>query len=123
MATFGAELKEVRAGYVEVVMQFKQELTQQHGFLHPGVVATIADTACGYAALTVMPPSAGILTIEFKINLLAPATGRNFTAYGQVVRAGRTTTVAAAEVRVDDTLIATMTATIMGILDRPALRG
>lgn len=89
MATFGASLQAVRKGEVEIVLPFTAALVQQHGFIHAGVLATIADTACGYAALTLMPSEAAVLTTEFKINLLSPAKGERFMAYGRVVRPGR----------------------------------
>jgi len=98
MATFGASLQAVRKGEVEIALPFAPALVQQHGFIHAGVLATIADTACGYAALTLMPNEAAVLTTEFKINLLSPAKGDRFIAIGRVVRAGRKLMVCLGEV-------------------------
>src|SRR3982750_4060531 len=102
MATLGATLDVVRAGEVHIAFAHREELTQQHGYLHAGVLASVADSACGYAALSLMEPGTGVLSIEFKINMLAPATGARFLAIGRVVRSGRTITVCAGEVRAED---------------------
>lgn len=125
MATLGAALLEVEPGRVVIGMAHRAELTQQHGFLHAGIVATALDTACGYAAFTRMPGDAAVLTIEFKINLLAPARGPAFRFEGQVVKAGRTISVVdgrAWQLGGDDAaepgLVATMTATVMTVLGR-----
>jgi uncharacterized protein (TIGR00369 family) len=98
MQTLGAELVAVRRGEVEIALPFRGELTQQHGYLHAAAVTAIVDSACGYAALTLMPPDVEVLTVEFKVNLLAPATGQRFVAVGRVLRPGRTLTVCAGEV-------------------------
>lgn len=98
MHMLGATLTSVKRGQVEVTFPFREELTQQHGFVHAGVITTILDSACGYAALSVMPEGAGVLTIEFKTNLLAPAKGDHFIARGRVVRAGRTIVVCSGDV-------------------------
>lgn len=90
MATFGARLVRVEAGLVQIELPFRRELTQQHGFLHAGVTTAIADSASGYAAFSLMPPGSSILSVEFKVNLLAPATGTRFVATGRVVKPGRT---------------------------------
>jgi uncharacterized protein (TIGR00369 family) len=122
MTTLGARLKHVAAGEVEIELPISTDLCQQHGFVHAGAVASIADSACGYAALTLMPAGAGVLTAEFKINLLAPASGERLVAKGRVVKAGRTLTLALAEVfAVKDgalKLCAMMTATCMTIAGR-----
>lgn len=122
MTTLGARLKHVAAGEVEIELPIQPHVSQQHGFVHAGAVASIADSACGYAALTVMPAGAGVLTAEFKINLLAPAAGERLVAKGRVVKAGRTLTLAMAEVFAlkDGTLrlCAMMTATCMTIAGR-----
>jgi uncharacterized protein (TIGR00369 family) len=97
METLGAHLARVAPGEVEIVLAVSPRVSQQHGFVHAGAVATIADSAAGYAALTTMPTGAGALTAEFKINLLAPAAGERLVAVGRVVKAGRTLTVAQAE--------------------------
>jgi uncharacterized protein (TIGR00369 family) len=89
MTTLGAEIAAVRSGEVEIVLPFSDRILQQHDFIHAGAVATIADSACGYAALTVMPREAAVLTAEFKINLLAPAKGERLRAVGRVIRNGR----------------------------------
>jgi uncharacterized protein (TIGR00369 family) len=125
MQTLGATLTSVAPGEVEITLPFRDDLTQQHGFLHAGVVGTIADSASGYAALSLMPPETGVLTIEYKINLLAPASGDQMIARGHVTKPGRTITVATAEVfavqQGQEKLIATLQATIMTIRDRPGV--
>jgi uncharacterized protein (TIGR00369 family) len=98
MATLGAELVAVRQGEVEIAMPFRADLTQQHGFLHAAAVSAIADSACGYAALSVMPAESEVLAVEFKVNLLSPAVGERFVASGRVLRSGRTITVCSGEV-------------------------
>ena len=122
MATIGATLARVEPGRVHIELPWQPGLTQQHGFLHAGMVATALDSACGYAGFTLMPPDAGVLTIEFKINLLAPAKGQRFRMVGQVVKPGRTVTVTEGRAyAVDDgreKLIATMGATLMTITGR-----
>jgi len=120
MATIGAELVSVMPGAVEIRLPFHQKLTQQDGFLHAGVVTSILDSACGYAALSVAPENAEVLSVEFKINLLAPAVGEFFAARAQVKRAGRTLTVCTADGfalnKGNEKLIATMQATIMNMI-------
>lgn len=98
MAHLGATLVRIEAGRCEIGLAFRPELTQQHGFLHAGAVIAIADSAAGYAASSLMPAEAAVLTVELKVNLLAPARGERFVATGRVRRAGRTLTVAEAEV-------------------------
>ena len=93
MATLGAELADVAAGRVEIALPIEARLSQQDGFLHAGVVVAVLDSACGYAALTVLPSDAEVLTVELKVNLLAPADGHSLVAVGEVVRAGHTLTV------------------------------
>ena len=90
MSAWNATLKRVELGEVEIELPFNETLTQHNGFLHAGIVTTVVDSACGYAALSVMPPGANVLSIEFKVNLLSPAVGERFTARGKVIRAGRT---------------------------------
>jgi len=129
LRTLRAELTRVAPGSVEIVMPFHEGLTQQHGFAHAGAVAAIADTACGYAALTQMPSDAAVLTVEFKVNLLAPASGRTFIARARVLRSGRTLTVAAADVLAlandgdPGTVVATMLATLMRLPARNGMMG
>jgi uncharacterized protein (TIGR00369 family) len=124
MATLGARLESVAHGRVVIALAHRADLTQQHGFLHAGVVATALDSACGYAAFTLMPADAAVLTIEFKINLLAPARGPRLRFVGEVVKAGRTISVAegrAQQQASDDADwqdVATMTATLMTVRDR-----
>jgi len=98
MRHLAAELSRVEPGLCEITLPFRAELTQQHGFLHAGAVISIADSAAGYAASSLMPAEAAVLTVELKVNLLAPARGERFVALGRVRRAGRTLTVAEAEV-------------------------
>ncbi len=97
MASFGARLLRVAAGEVEIEMPFREDLTQQHGYLHAGVVTAVVDSACGYAAMSLSPPGAEVLSVEFKINLLSPAAGELLIARARVVRAGRNVTVCAGD--------------------------
>jgi uncharacterized protein (TIGR00369 family) len=117
MATLGAELVDVAAGQVAIALPIEPRLSQQDGFLHAGVVIAALDSACGYAALTLMPDDAEVLTVELKVNLLAPASGESLVAEGQVVRAGRTLTVcrgdAHAEQGSERVHVATMLATMV----------
>ena len=99
MALLGAELLAVEPGQVQIGFTFRDDLTQQHGTLHAGVTTAIADSACGYAALTLMEPGTAVLSVEYKVNLLAPAAGNRFVATGQVVRSGRKLSVCTGEVR------------------------
>src|SRR5688572_9775948 len=98
LSTFGARLIRVADGEVDIELPWAEAIQQQHGFVHAGAIATIADSACGYACLTRMPEGSAVLSTEFKINLLAPAVGERFEARGRVVRVGRTVGVATAEV-------------------------
>jgi len=120
MSTIGASLGRVEPGAVDVILPFRDDLTQQDGFVHAGIVAAVADTACGYAAHTLMPATARVLSIEFKLNLLAPAVGERLEARARVIRAGRTVTVCQADVvaitGTIEKLIATMTGTMMSIV-------
>src|SRR5947199_2410592 len=93
MAYIGAVLEKVEPGRVEISLAFRPELSQQHGFFHAGIVSTIADSAGGYAGFTLFPAEAGVLTVEFKINLLSAADGERAIAMGEVIRSGRTLTV------------------------------
>ena len=117
MATIGAELSAVAPGDLEIALAFREDLTQQDSFLHAGVLATILDSACGYAAMTLVPAGARVLTVEFKANFLAPARGDRFVARASVKRSGRTLTASQADAFAvtggRETLIATMLATIM----------
>jgi len=98
MTTLGASLERVGPGEITISFTHRDELTQQHGFLHAGVMTSVADSACGYAALSLMEPGVGVLSVEFKVNMLAPAVGERFVATGRVVRSGRTLTVCTGEV-------------------------
>ncbi len=120
MVTLGANLASVQPGEVCIELPFRADLTQQHGFLHAGVVTSVIDSACGYAALTLMPPDRAVLSVEFKVNLIAPAQGATFQARGRVVRAGRTLTVCTGDLRVvgSDSVVAMMQATMMAVEGR-----
>jgi uncharacterized protein (TIGR00369 family) len=98
MTTIGAELLRVAPGEVDIGLPFRADLTQQHGYLHAGVVTAIVDTACGCAAYTLMPAGSGVLSVEYKVNLLAPSVGERMLARGRVLRPGRTLTVCSGEV-------------------------
>ena len=122
MGTIGAELTDVEPGVVTIRMPFREDLTQQHGFLHAGTIAAVADSACGYAALSLMPADAGVLSIEFKVNMLAPAKGDAIVARGTVIRAGRTIMVCRADVHSvtggEQKLVAAMQGTMMVVEGR-----
>ena len=98
MGLIGAKLTRVEAGIVEITLPYRADLAQQHGYLHAGIVTTIADSACGYAAYSLMPPNSEVLSVEFKVNLLRPAKGDTFSAVAEVVKAGKTLTVVRADV-------------------------
>lgn len=100
MEFIGAELADIRPGYCEIHLPYKTELTQQHGYFHAGVIGTLADNTGGYAAFTLMPANSSILTVEYKLNLLAPGRGQLLIARGQVVKPGRTLTVCRSEIGV-----------------------
>jgi len=93
MTYLGALLHGVEPGRVEIELQFRPELAQQHGYFHAGMVSTVADSAGGYAAYTLFPAGSSVLTVEFKVNLIAPADGERVRAVGQVIRSGRTLTI------------------------------
>jgi uncharacterized protein (TIGR00369 family) len=117
MAAIGAELVRVAPGEVEIALPFRADLTQQHGYLHAGVVTALVDTACGLAAFTLMPAGSGVVSVEYKVNLLAPAVGERMLARGRVLRPGRTLTVCSGEVVAvrgeGETTVAAMLATMM----------
>jgi uncharacterized protein (TIGR00369 family) len=117
MRTIGASLSRVEAGAVDITLPFRGDLTQQNGFIHAGIVTTIADSACGYAAYTLMPVGASVLSVEFKVNLLRPAAGEFFVAEARIIKSGGTLTVARADVYAqagaETKLVATMLATII----------
>ncbi len=117
MALIGATLRVLGPGCVEVLLPFRDDLTQQKGYLHGGVIGMIADSACGYAAYTLMPASASLVTVEYKINLLAPALGA-LRARGEVIRPGRSLTVTRGEVYAEDGKpVASMQQTLMMLAD------
>jgi uncharacterized protein (TIGR00369 family) len=126
MRTIGAELVTVEPGRVVIELPWAQPLTQQHGFLHAGMVATALDSACGYAGFSLMAPEAAVLTIEYKINMLAPAQGERFRMEGVVVKPGRTVTVAEGRAYAlhagREKLIATMGCTLMAVVGRDGIQ-
>ncbi len=119
MATIGARLEEVAPGLCTIALAWRRDITQQDGFLHAGILATLADSACGFAAFSLMPADARVLSIEFKINMLSPAVGPRFLARGEVIRAGRNISACRGEVlAVGDTdtkAVAAMQATMMTV--------
>jgi len=123
MATIGARLVAVEAGYCAIDLVPRPALVQQHGYLHAGVVAMIVDSAGGYAGFTLFPATASVLTVEFKLNLLAPATGERLVAEGFVVKSGRTLTVTRGEVHAESagrrTLVALMQQTLIAMHGKP----
>jgi uncharacterized protein (TIGR00369 family) len=129
MAHLGAILESVRPGEVDIRLPYRPEVSQQHGLFHGGVVATVGDSAGGYAAFSLMPADASVLTVEYKINLVAPARGQSLLARGRVVKPGRTLSVTAVDVfavdRGVETLCAVMQQTLIclyGKSDQPAER-
>ena len=126
MGLFGARMVRVEHGEVEIDIDASPATTQQHGFTHGGVIAAVLDTACGFAALTTMPPDTGVLTVEYKVNFLAPAQGEKFRMVGRVRKAGRTITLTEGDAWAIrdgvERLIATMTATMMTIRGRDDVR-
>lgn len=121
MSTFAAELNRVEPGLVEIVVPFADGLTQQDGFLHAGVVIAALDSACSYAAFTLMEPDVRVLTVELKVNLLSVASGERLLARGQVIRAGRTLTVcrgdAYAGTGEEERHVATILTTMIGLAE------
>ena len=117
MNLIGAELARVVAGEIDIKLPFRQDLTQQNGFLHAGIITTVVDSACCYAAYSLMPAKSGVLSVEFKVNLLSPAVGDYFIAEGRIVKNGKTLTVARGDVYAfqgeNKKLIATMLATMI----------
>ena len=124
MSTLGAELTAVVQGRVEIRLPFSPNLTQQNGYLHAGAITAVLDSACGYAALTMAADGMEVLTVELKVNLLAPAAGEGFVARAQVKKAGRTLTVCTADAFAisggKEKAVATMLATIMALPRTPA---
>ncbi|MBX3420565.1 MAG: PaaI family thioesterase [Pirellulaceae bacterium] len=126
MKSLGAQLLRVEPGQVTIELPFDARWSQQHGFTHAGAITSVVDSACGYAALTLMPPGYDVLTIEYKVNFLNPAQGQTFVAVGQVVKSGRTVTVCQGQVyatkgdRHSD--IAVMQASMIALADQPMLK-
>lgn len=117
MQLIGANLRRVEPGIIDIELPYRADLTQQNGYIHAGILTTIADSACGYAAFTLMPADAGVLSVEFKVNLLRPARGELFLAQARVIKAGATLMVARCDVFADadseTKLVATMLATMI----------
>jgi uncharacterized protein (TIGR00369 family) len=126
MAHIGATLEKVEPGRVEIALPFRPELAQQHGFFHAGMLSAIADTAGGFAGFTLFPREAAVLTVEFKINLMAVAEGERALAVGRVIRSGRTLTVCQLDVFVEKggarTHCATGLQTLMGLVGRAGVK-
>jgi uncharacterized protein (TIGR00369 family) len=125
MGVIGGELIRVEPGVVEITLPYRPDLTQQDGFVHAGIITAIADTACGYAAYSLMPPESDVLAVEFKVNLLRPAKGEMFLARAEVIKVGRTLTVVRADVFASSVpdqrqLVATMLGTMMRLPRRIA---
>lgn len=125
MQTIGARLVRVEPGEVELELPFREDLTQQHGFLHAGIVTALVDSACGYAALSLMDNESAVLSVEYKVNLLAPAIGERMRAVGRVIKSGRTLLVCMGDVIAvagdEETHVAAMQATMMAVRGRPDL--
>jgi uncharacterized protein (TIGR00369 family) len=126
MGLIGAVLARVAPGRVEIELPFRPDLSQQHGFFHAGMISAIADSAGGYAGFTLFPPDAGVLTVEFKLNLLAAADGERALAVGEVIRSGRTLTVCRLDAYVDKagkrTHCATGVQTLMSLVGRAGVK-
>lgn len=121
MTTLGATLTNVTPGTVDILLPYRADLAQQHGYVHAGVIATVLDSACGYAALSLAEANTAVLAVEFKVNFVAPAVGESFVARGRVVKAGRTLTVCTGEAYAmggTEKLVATMQSTIMNVRGR-----
>jgi uncharacterized protein (TIGR00369 family) len=123
MKLIGARLSLVEPGVVEITLPYRADLLQQNGYLHAGIITTIADSACGYAAYTLMPAGSNVLSVEFKLNLLRPAQGETFVARAEVIKAGKTLTVVRADVfgleaNAGRVLVATMQGTMICVKDQ-----
>ena len=120
MVLVGARLVAVEPGWCEIELPYRDDLTQQKGFIHGGVIGMIADSACGYAAYSLMPASSSLVTVEYKINILAAAKNRGLLkATGHVIKPGRTLSIARADVHEGATLVAVMQQTLMMLADTP----
>ena len=122
MGTIGARLSRVEPGAVDIAMPFRRDLGQQHGYLHAGIVSTVLDSACGYAAMSLNASGTAVLAVEFKVNFVAPAVGDDMVARGTVVKPGRTLTICRGEAFArsagKETLVAVMQSTIMNVAGR-----
>lgn len=127
MKTLGITLENIEPGRIDLAMPYREAFTQQHGFVHAGILSTAMDSACGYAAFSLMPKEAAVLSIEYKINLLAPAQGEFFRITGQVLKPGRTIIVCQSEVfaslKGKEKLVAQMTGTMMAVFGRDGIEG
>lgn len=127
MRTLGITISDLSPGRIVLEMAHNDALTQQHGFVHAGIVSTALDSACGYAAFSLMPADAAVLTVEFKINLLNPADGERFRFEAEVVKPGRTLTICEARAHAlkggAEKLVSTMTATLMALVGRSSVSG
>jgi uncharacterized protein (TIGR00369 family) len=127
MHTLGIGIADLTPGHIVLEMAHSDALTQQHGFLHAGIVSTALDSACGYAAFSLMPADAAVLTVEFTLNLLNPADGQRFRFVADVVKPGRTLTICEARAYAlkgqDEKLVATMTGTLMALVGRTGVAG
>jgi len=126
MATLGIVISRIESGFIELVMPYAEAYTQQHGFVHAGIISTALDSACGYAAFSLMPVEAAVLTVEYKINLLAPAKGEEFIFRAEVVKPGRTLTLCDARaygrIAGSKKLIATMSGTLMALFNHGGIQ-
>ncbi len=117
MQLIGASFRRIEPGAVDIAFSFREDLTQQNGYIHAGILTTVADSACGYAAYTLMPAGSEVLSVEFKVNLLRPAEGEEFVAEARVIKAGRTLTVTRCDVYArlgtQAKMVATMLATMI----------
>jgi len=122
MKTIGAKLVKVMPGEVHIEFSFAESLTQQHGYIHAGIITSVVDSACGYAAYTLMPADSEVLTIEYKVNFMSPANGNRFKGIGRVLKPGRNITVCSGDVIAIDEgkekIIATMLATMISVEKR-----
>jgi uncharacterized protein (TIGR00369 family) len=127
MQTLGAVMGKVEPGQVEIEMPFQAGLTQQHGFIHGGIVTSILDSACWYAAFSLIAPDSAVLTVEYKVNFMAPAKGERLVSRGQVLRPGASITVCKGDVVAydggEEKLVTTMLMTMMILPNRPDLAG
>ena len=125
MKTLKASILAIRPGEIELEFPYQSNLTQQHGFIHAGIVSTVLDSACGYAAFSLMPVNAAVLSIEFKVNFLSPAKGERFRAFGKVKKPGQNITVTEGELFSytgrEQKLIALMVGTMMSVYNRDGI--